>query len=171
MTATTATVFATVAAVRKPIFGLAFALLLLMLLVAASALVSGSATIDWLTVPWALILHVGTVVPALILGVPVLLMKKGTALHKRLGRIWATLMMITAFSSFWLQGLIGTIGPIHIFSVITLISIPRAIFAIRKGDVIGHQRAMIGPYIGMFIAGLFAFMPGRLLGDLMIAAL
>lgn len=170
MTTTTAAAFNHPAA-RNAMFGTAFVILLLMLLIAAAALISGSATVDWAMVPWALIIHVGTVVPALILGVPVLLMKKGTALHKRLGRIWATLMMVTAVSSFWLQGLIGTVGPIHIFSVITLISIPRAILAIRRGDVITHQRAMIGPYIGMFIAGFFSFMPGRLLGDLLIAAL
>ncbi len=136
---------------------------------AAAALIAGKAHITYKETPWALAIHLGTVIPALLLGGPILLMKKGTALHKALGRFWATLMMVTALSSFWLQGLIGTIGPIHIFSVVTLVSIPRAIWAIRKGDVRAHQRAMIGPYVGLLAAGLFAFIPGRLLSNIVLS--
>jgi uncharacterized membrane protein len=61
----------------------------------------------------------------------------------------------------------GQIGPIHIFSVVTLISIPLAIYHIRRGNVAGHRRAMIGPYIGIIAAGIFAAMPGRLIGDML----
>jgi len=147
----------------------AFATLGTLMLMALASVISGGARISYEETPWALFIHVGTVVPALLLGGPVLIMKKGTALHKMLGRIWAALMMTTAISSFWLQGLVGTIGPIHIFSVITLVSIPRAIWAIRKGDVITHQRAMVGPYIGLLVAGLFSFMPGRMMGQLVAA--
>lgn len=147
----------------------AFATLGALMLMALASVISGGARISYDETPWALFIHVGTVVPALLLGGPVLIMKKGTALHKLLGRIWAALMMTTAVSSFWLQGLVGTIGPIHIFSVITLVSIPRAIWAIRKGDVITHQRAMVGPYIGLLVAGLFSFMPGRMMGQLVAA--
>lgn len=148
---------------------IAFAALGTLVFMAIASLISGQARISYDDTPWALAIHVGTVIPSLFLGIPVLLMKKGTRRHKLLGRIWATLMMITAISSFWLQGLIGTIGPIHIFSVVTLISIPRAVWAIRKGDVATHQRAMIGPYIGLVIAGLFSFMPGRLLGNIVLS--
>lgn len=144
----------------------AFAVLGTLTLMAAASVMAGGARITYQDTPWALYIHLGTVVPALVLGGPVLIMKKGTALHKLLGRIWAALMMTTAISSFWLQGLVGTIGPIHVFSVITLISIPRAIWAIRKGDVVTHQRAMTGPYIGLLVAGLFSFLPGRLMGQL-----
>jgi uncharacterized membrane protein len=145
---------------------IAFAVLGTLVFMAAAAMMSAGTKISYNDTPWALMIHVGTVIPALFLGGPVLLMKKGTRLHKSLGRLWATLMMITAFSSFWLHGLIGTIGPIHIFSVVTLISIPRAVWAIRRGDIVTHQRAMTGPYIGLVIAGLFSFLPGRLMGAL-----
>lgn len=115
---------------------------------------------------WAVVVHVGTVVPALFLGIAVMAMRKGTAMHKRLGRVWAVLMMVTAISSFWLQGLFGGIGPIHIFSVMTLVSIPRSIWAIRQGNVKVHERAMTGPFIGLCVAGAFSFIPGRLMGNL-----
>jgi uncharacterized membrane protein len=120
---------------------------------------------------WAVIIHVTTVIPALLLGVYIMLGSKGTTRHKMLGRIWATLMMTTAISSFWIKGMTGGIGPIHIFAVITLVSIPRAIWMIRKGDVVAHERGMTGTFIGLLIAGLFSFIPGRLLGDMILGAI
>ncbi|MBK8375649.1 DUF2306 domain-containing protein [Sphingorhabdus sp.] len=120
---------------------------------------------------WAVTLHLMTVIPAFFLGCVVMLNKKGTRSHRLLGRIWAMLMMVTAITSFWLQGLFGGIGPIHIFSVMTLISIPRAIWAIRKGDVKAHQRSMTGPFIGLCVAGAFSFIPGRIMGNLLMALL
>lgn len=118
---------------------------------------------------WAVGLHLATVIPAFGLGIAVMVMKKGTSAHKMLGRVWAMLMMVTAISSFWLQGLFGGIGPIHIFSVMTLVSIPRAIWAVRKGDIKTHQRAMTGPFIGLCVAGAFSFIPGRIMSDLLMA--
>lgn len=145
---------------------IAFAVLGTLVFMAAAQMISGGQPGGYGEASWALYIHVVTVVAALFLGAPILLMKKGTALHKALGRIWATLMMTTAITSFWLTGLTGGIGPIHIFSVVTLVSIPLAIYHIRKGNIIGHQRAMTGPYIGLFVAGLFSFLPGRMMGNL-----
>lgn len=111
----------------------------------------------------ALIIHLGTVLPALPLGAYLLVRRKGDALHRLLGRLWAGLMVTTAISAFWLQES-GRLSLIHIFSVITLISVPLAIFWIKRGDVARHRRAMTNTYIGLVVAGLFAFAPGRLLG-------
>jgi uncharacterized membrane protein len=118
----------------------------------------------YVTPRWAVIVHFLTVIPALPLGAYVIFSKKGDALHMLLGKIWATLMLVTAVDSFWIREVTGHIGPIHIFSVVTLISIPRGIYAIRKGNVEGHRRAMRGTFIGLCAAGLFALMPGRMLG-------
>ncbi len=148
------------------ISSIAFAALGTLVLMAMASVISGGKTFGYAESQWALFIHVGTVIPALFLGAPILLMKKGTSLHKALGRIWATLMMTTAISSFWLTGLIGGIGPIHIFSIVTIFSIPWAIYNARIGNLLAHQRAMTGPYIGLFIAGLFSFLPGRLMGNL-----
>jgi uncharacterized membrane protein len=115
---------------------------------------------------WALAIHLMTVIPAVPLGAYILLRKKGDALHRLLGKIWASLMMVTSVVSFWVRGATGHIGPIHIFSIVTLISIPLAIYHIRNGNVQGHMRAMRGPYIGLCVAGLFALAPGRMLGNM-----
>lgn len=114
--------------------------------------------------PLALAVHLLTAIPAIPLGAYILWTTKGNARHKLLGRIWATMMVATAISSYWLRGAMGGVGPIHIFSVVTLVSIPAAVFAIRRGNVRGHRRSMTGPYIGLIMAGLFAFAPARTLG-------
>jgi uncharacterized membrane protein len=110
----------------------------------------------------ALVIHLATVLPALPLGAYILLSRKGDRLHRLLGRTWAVMMMVTAISSFWLRAN-GSLSPIHIFSVITLVSIPLSVIAIRRGNVERHRRAMAGVYIGLVVAGAFAFLPGRLL--------
>jgi uncharacterized membrane protein len=131
-----------------------------------ASLFGSSATTPYRTPPIALALHLATVIPALPLGAFILWTRKGNAMHKQLGRVWALMMLTTAITSFWLRGATGGIGPIHIFSVVTLISIPLAVYHVRRGNIRGHRRAMTGPYIGLVVAGLFAFVPGRLLGTL-----
>lgn len=137
-----------------------------LLLMALSNLATGHAHIRYETPPFALALHLATVIPALPLGAWVLWSQKGDARHKMMGRVWAVLMLITAITSFWLREISGGLSPIHIFSVMTLFSIPRGIWLARQGRIAAHKRAMVSPYIGLFVAGLFAFVPGRLLGTL-----
>ena len=120
----------------------------------------------YVTPHWAVAIHLLTVIPALPLGAWVIFSKKGDALHRMLGKIWAVLMLVTSIDSFWIRDVTGHIGPIHIFSIVTLISLPMGIYAIRKGNVEGHRRAMRGTFIGLCVAGLFALMPSRMLGNL-----
>jgi uncharacterized membrane protein len=119
--------------------------------------------INYQTPAWAVYIHLATVIPALPLGAWVLWSRKGTPAHKAAGRLWALMMMITAIDSFWIRSMTGGIGPIHIFAVITLWSIPKGIWLARKGDIEGHIAAMRGVYIGLVIAGAFAMLPGRLI--------
>lgn len=122
---------------------------------------------DWQTPAFAVPLHLATVLPALPLGLWILLARKGDGQHKFLGRIWGVLMLVTALDSLLIRDLTGTLGPIHIFSIVTLISIPIGVWQIRRGNPEGHRRAMSGPYIGLVVAGLFALTPGRMLGELL----
>jgi uncharacterized membrane protein len=120
----------------------------------------GQASDNDLTLP--VVIHLATVVPAVPLGGYVLFRRKGDQLHRILGRIWVVLMLVTAISSFWLS-----LSFIHIFSVLILVSVPLSLWRISKGDVVGHRRSMEGMYIGLVVAGAFAFIPGRFLGTLL----
>lgn len=119
---------------------------------------------------WAITIHLATAIPALLLGPIILRRRKGDALHKMLGRIWAGLMLVTAIASAFIRspgaGIAGTgFSFIHIFTIWTLFSVPLAIYAIRKGDVKAHSQAMTGLYIGLCVAGAFTLIPGRVLGN------
>jgi uncharacterized membrane protein len=113
--------------------------------------------------------HLATVLPAFLIGTIILVIKKGTPIHKQLGRVYMVLMTVTALITIFMQAKVGPklfnhFGYLHLFTVLTLYSVPTALIAIRKGDVITHKRKMVLLYIGgLLIAGGFTFFPGRYL--------
>ncbi|MFM7403450.1 MAG: DUF2306 domain-containing protein [Erythrobacter sp.] len=122
-----------------------------------------------------IILHLATILPALLLGPMVLWRRKGDATHRLLGRIWAGLMFTSAIASAFIRtpgaGIAGTgYSFIHIFTVWTLINVPLAVWMARQGRIAVHRGMMRGLYAGMVIAGAFTFIPGRLLGNLVFGA-
>ncbi|MEC8349211.1 MAG: hypothetical protein VXZ41_04785, partial [Pseudomonadota bacterium] len=55
-------------------------------------------------------------------------------------------------------------GFIHSFSLLVLITVPRAYIAAKNHDVTSHKYSMLSMYIGaVLIAGSFTLMPGRYL--------
>jgi uncharacterized membrane protein len=116
----------------------------------------------------AVVAHLSTVLLALPLGVSQLVLPKGTFRHKTVGWIWVVLMTATALVSFAIHG----INPhglswIHIFSVVTLLGTPQIVFYARTGRVEAHRGAVLGLMLGgLVIAGVFTFVPGRALGQL-----
>lgn len=114
----------------------------------------------------ATLTHIVGASVSLILGAWVLARPKGTATHRLLGRVWAGAMTLTAMSSFFMHSfapLLGTFGLIHILSVWTLVNLPKAVMAARRGDIERHLRIMRGLYLGLVIAGTLTFIPGRTL--------
>jgi uncharacterized membrane protein len=115
-------------------------------------------------------IHLGSALAGLVLGIFVLARRKGTSSHRALGWTWVTLMASAAVSSVFLRDhgssyLLG-FSPIHAITVITMVALPRAIWLARRGDIAGHRKVMKTIYAGgCIVAGLFAFAPGRLLGD------
>ncbi len=116
--------------------------------------------------------HLVTVVPCIFLGAYLLLVTKGTPIHRLLGKIYMLLMLITACISLFMPALVGPqffnhFGWIHLFSFLTLWTVPTAYTAIRKGNIKAHQRKMVLLYIGaIMIAGGFTLAPGRYLHEL-----
>ena len=117
--------------------------------------------------PVPLLIHLSAAVAALLLGIVMLVRPKGTQSHKMIGRTWAGLMLAVAISSLWLPSFLH-FSWIHLFTLLTLIALPRAIWKIRRGDVLGHAKSMKALFFGaLLIAGLFTLVPGRLLGNLL----
>tara|TARA_R110002050_G_scaffold1281_3_gene9267 strand:+ start:91441 stop:91830 length:390 start_codon:yes stop_codon:yes gene_type:complete len=113
--------------------------------------------------------HLLTVAPCIFIGAYVLLTKKGSYKHRLIGKIYLSLMFFTAIISLFLPAQVGSqflnhFGWIHLFSVLTLYTVPTAIFAIKKGNIKSHKRKMLLLYFGaLIIAGGFTLAPGRYL--------
>lgn len=116
------------------------------------------------------LIHVAAAGGALIAGGLTLAMRKGTTTHKRLGRAWIVLMLITALVSFGIKTT-GHYSPIHLLSVISIASIIMSLLAAASGRIRAHRRGMTAAYAGLAIAGLVAMLPTRGLGRLMWQAL
>ena len=115
--------------------------------------------------PLAIRLHLTAAVTALLIGIALMMRVKGTGLHKALGWTWVIAMGVTAVSSLFIRQLNhGHFSFIHLLSGWTLVGLPGAVYAIKRGKVATHRKAMTGMFVGgLLLAGLFAFIPGRLL--------
>lgn len=112
----------------------------------------------------AIQIHVAAVIPAAVLGAYLLLRPKGTPRHRLLGKIWLSLMVITALSSFFIHQLNMFYGfsPIHLLSIFVLFGCWRAIANARNHNIEAHKRTVIGLYFGGIVgAGAFTLLPGR----------
>jgi uncharacterized membrane protein len=114
----------------------------------------------------AIPVHAFAAMAAVALGVVQLAAPKGTLPHRTVGWIWVGLMAIVAASSFWIHEirLLGPWSPIHLLSVMVLVMLPVAVIAARRHNVSRHRKTMIGMFVGgLIVAGLFTFVPGRIM--------
>jgi uncharacterized membrane protein len=113
--------------------------------------------------------HLTFVALAVVIGGVQLARPKGDKTHRLLGSIWFGFIMATAVSALFIHVPVGLpniagVGLLHIFSAIVLVFAPLAVIAARRGALRRHASIMSGLYIGgLGVAGLFAFLPGRLL--------
>jgi len=111
-------------------------------------------------------IHVVSAVTTFMIGALLLSgLPKGTSTHRRLGWLWVITMLSTAISSFFMTGLSGhSYSVIHGLSAWTVIILPFAVVAARRHNVKKHSKEMRSMFLGgMVIAGLFSFLPGRMM--------
>ncbi|TGN90141.1 DUF2306 domain-containing protein [Bradyrhizobium yuanmingense] len=114
----------------------------------------------------AIPLHAFAAMAAFVLGIVQLIAPKGTLPHRTLGWVWVALMLVVALSSFWIHEirLVGPWSPIHLLSIFSLAMLVLGVTAARAHNVRRHKITMISIFFGaLVIAGLFTFMPGRLM--------
>ena len=114
-------------------------------------------------------LHLGSLVPAFVIGTYLLLNRKGTPVHRFLGKIYMGLMLFTAFVTLFMEAVVGPkflnhFCFIHLLSLLVLYTVPTSYRAIRVGNIKLHKRKMVGLYVGaLLVAGAFTLSPGRLI--------
>jgi len=130
-----------------------------------------------LAAPFAIRLHVFTVVPAFFLGTwQIFFSRKGMRMHRALGYVYLTLMTVTAITALFIHQIpaidvVYGFGPIHIFSLVTLFGVVGALRGAWSHNIKLHKRSMLGVYIGgLLIAGSFALLPGRLMHRVIFGA-
>ena len=119
-------------------------------------------------------LHAIMAMIAIILGGIQLFMKKGGVIHKLLGRIWVSLMLIVAISSIFIHEikLWGAYSPIHLLSLWTIFSLGLGIYLVRVGNIKRHKQVMIALYFfALILTGFFTLMPGRVMHQIFFGLL
>ena len=113
-------------------------------------------------IPW----HAFAAFAALAVGGAQLALPKGNMRHRVVGYAWVALMLVIAISSFWIQQirLIGPFSPIHLLSILVLVTAPLAAWYAHTHKVAAHRSAMIKLYVFALIgAGIFTLLPGRIM--------
>ena len=113
----------------------------------------------------AIQLHVAAAAFAIVLSAAIIIVRRGTSTHKRVGRAWVAMLAIICISSFWITGMNGSsYSWIHLLSAWTLLGLTQAVWAVRAGNIRAHKYAMTSTMVGALLgAGFFAFMPGRMM--------
>jgi len=113
---------------------------------------------------WIIVVHALTAILAILLGGLQFCMKKGTPVHRWLGRLWVSIMFVVAVSSFGIHEIrmLGPFSVIHFLSLLVLYSLWEAISRVRNGDVPGHKKTMTRLYgLALILTGAFTLLPGR----------
>lgn len=110
-------------------------------------------------------IHIAGAVSTMLIGIVLMSARKGFKLHKTLGWTWVATMSVTAISSFFITSFSPVhFSPIHALSAWTMISLPMGIAAVRRRDIAKHRQNMTNMFVGgMLVAGLFSFLPGRVM--------
>ncbi len=116
--------------------------------------------------------HMTAALCALVIGPVALWARKGSRAHRAAGYAWATLMLITAVSSFFIRDFrlpnVNGFTPIHLLILVVFISLTVGLRAMVQGNIQRHRKTMLGAYFGScVVAGLFTLLPGRYLGQLL----
>ncbi len=118
-------------------------------------------------------IHAFAAIAAFGLGIVQLVAPKGALPHRSLGWLWVCLMAGVALSSFWIHTIrtFGDFSLIHVLSIVTLVALPAAVLDARRHRVAKHARGMRILFVAaLLIAGIFTFMPGRIMHDVAFGA-
>jgi len=118
-------------------------------------------------------IHAAAAIVAMILGPLSIFRRRRDRLHKIVGYVWISAMLVAATSALFIAELrlIGRFSPIHLLTLLVFWSVWRAITLVRAGNFTGHSRAMKSLYVqALGIAGLFTLLPGRIISDVLFAS-
>jgi uncharacterized membrane protein len=142
---------------------LAAAAMVLFVLVSIAVLKGRGAWADLSPFVWT---HLGSVMLPLAITPVQLLRRRGDGAHRALGWIWALSLFSTALISFGIRDINdGGFSFVHIFSIVTIVTVPMLVLAARHQRIARHRGAVRGLVTGALLtAGYFTLIPSRMLG-------
>ena len=100
--------------------------------------------------------HTLAAVIALISGSIILAKTKGTLAHKRIGRVYALAMLVVCATSFMIYRVHGTFGILHIFAIISTITLVLGLLPMylkrQQNPIVAHLAWMYWSVIGLYAA-------------------
>jgi uncharacterized membrane protein len=120
----------------------------------------------WVDLSPLIWLHLASVMLPLAITPVQLLRRRGDGAHRILGWIWALSLFATALISFGIRDINdGGFSFIHIFSIVTIVTMPMLVLAARHHRIARHRGAVRGLVTGALLtAGYFTLIPSRTLG-------
>lgn len=128
-----------------------------------------------LSAPWVIQVHAFAAMAAFVLGLIQFAAPKGTLPHRSLGVLWVVLMAAIIVSSIFIRPAVYPGLPfvqwfswIHIFTLLTFYGVAQGVILLLRGGpaLKFHSRPFRGIFIGgLIIAGALAFLPGRIMHD------
>lgn len=100
------------------------------------------------------------------LGIVQFTIARGTNLHRVIGWIWVTLMMLVALTSFFIHEIRrrGSFSWIHLLSLLVIVRLPSVVMAARRGNIARHRMGTVLMFVGaLVVAGAFMFLPDRII--------
>jgi uncharacterized membrane protein len=103
--------------------------------------------------------HVAIGSVALVSGAVVLMLPKGTARHRRVGKVYAAAILAINGTALSMYDLTGRPNVFHVIALVNLATLAMGLLALRRwrrtrepSDLVTHQRRMAMNYVGLWMA-------------------
>lgn len=119
--------------------------------------------------PWNVLLvsHVVAALFVLAIGPFQILRRRRDRIHRTMGYLWVAAMYYVCFSSFWIVTA-GHFTWLHGLSAFTTVTVTLGLISAIRRNIPSHLGNMIGSYIGIAVAFVFAVaVPGRAIPQLL----
>lgn len=105
--------------------------------------------------------HVIAALFVLAIGPAQIFRRRRDRIHRTMGYLWVAAMYYVCFSSFWIVS-DGHFSWLHGLSAFTIVTVTLGLVSAIRGNIKSHLANMVGSYIGIAVAFIFAVsVPGR----------
>lgn len=115
--------------------------------------------------------HVAMGSVALVSGAVVLMVPKGTARHKHVGRVYAAAILAINGTALSMYDLTGRPNVFHVIALVNLATLAMGLLALRRwrrtrepDDLVTHQRRMAMNYVGLWMAFVTELLVNPMMG-------